>query len=69
MHIWLCCSLEILEIAGIGPKKLEQIILSYKEQYELRDFIIYFQNLSISINLAMKIYRKFGQEAISYNFV
>ena len=56
---------KLLEIAGIGPKKLEQIILSYKEQYELRDFIIYFQNLSISINLAMKIYRKFGQEAIA----
>lgn len=55
---------KLLEIAGIGPKKLEQIVLSYKEQYELRDFIIYFQSLNLSINMAMRIYRQFGIEAI-----
>ncbi len=54
----------LLEIPGIGPKKLEQIVMSYKEQYELRDFIMYFQNLNITIHMAMKIYRKFGLEAI-----
>lgn len=53
-----------LSVAGIGPKKLEQIVMSYKEQYELRDFIMYFQHLNISINLAMKIYRRYGHDAI-----
>ncbi len=55
---------KLLNIPGIGPKKLEQIVLSYKEQYELRDFIMYFQGIGISINLAMKIYKRFGHEAI-----
>lgn len=55
---------KLLSIAGIGPKKLEQIIISYKEQYELRDFIMYFQSLSISINLAMRIYKRYGHEGI-----
>lgn len=55
---------KLLNIAGIGPKKLEQIMLSYKEQYELRDFIMYFQSLNISIHLAMKIYKRYGHEAI-----
>lgn len=55
---------ELLKIPGIGPKKLEQIIMSYKEQYELRDFIMYFQNLNISNHMAMKIFRQFGIEAI-----
>ncbi len=55
----------LLEVAGIGPKKLEQIIESYKEQYELRDFIIYFQSLNLSVNMAMRIYKKYGIEAIS----
>ena len=53
-----------LRIAGIGPKKLEQIVMSYKEQYELRDFIMYFQHLNISINLAMRIYKRYGHDAI-----
>lgn len=54
----------LLEISGIGPKKLEQIILSYKEQFELRDFIIYFQSLNLSVNMAMRIYRHFGLDAV-----
>jgi exodeoxyribonuclease V alpha subunit len=55
----------LLEVAGIGPKKLEQIVESYREQYELRDFIIYFQSLNLSVNMAMRIYKKYGTEAIS----
>lgn len=55
---------QYLKIAGIGPKKLEQIIESYKEQYELRDFIMYFQNIQLSINMAMRIYKRFGYDAI-----
>lgn len=55
---------KLLTITGIGPKKLEQIVASYREQYELRDFIMYFQSLNISIKLAMRIYKRFGNEAI-----
>jgi exodeoxyribonuclease V alpha subunit len=55
---------KLLDIPGIGPKKLEQIVLSYKEQYELRDFIIYFQNLNLTINMAMKIYKTLGYQAL-----
>ncbi len=55
---------KLLSITGIGPKKLEQIVASYREQYELRDFIMYFQGLNLSIKLAMRIYKRFGNEAI-----
>ena len=55
---------DYLKYPVLAPKKLEQIVLSYKEQYELRDFIMYFQNLNITVHMAMKIYRKFGLEAI-----
>ncbi len=55
---------KLLGISGIGPKKLEQIVESYKEQYELRDFIMYFQQLNITVHMAMKIYRTLGLEAI-----
>ncbi|MCA0385474.1 MAG: ATP-dependent RecD-like DNA helicase [Firmicutes bacterium] len=55
---------KLLAIPGIGPKKLEQILESYKEQYELRDFIMYFQHLNISINMAMRLYKRYGHDAI-----
>lgn len=55
---------ELIRIPGIGPKKLEQIVQSYKEQYELRDFVMYFQGLNLSVNMAMRIYKRFGYEAI-----
>lgn len=54
----------LLEIPGIGEKKLDQIVMSYHEAYAMRDFIIYFQNLGLTINAAMRIFKKFGLEGI-----
>jgi len=55
---------KLLDIPGIGPKKLETIVQSYREQFELRDFIIYFQNLNLTLQTTMKIYRSLGITAI-----
>lgn len=55
---------KLLNIPGIGTKKLEQIILSYKEAYAMRDYIMYFQNLGLSVNAAMRIFKIFGLEGI-----
>lgn len=55
----------LLEIPGIGSKKLEQITNSYHEAYAMRDYIIYFQKLGLSINAAMRIFRIYGLEGIA----
>lgn len=55
---------KLLEVTGIGDKKLKQIKASYEEQYALRDFIMYFQGLGLTVNMAMRIYKKYGLEAI-----
>lgn len=56
---------KLLAISGIGPKKLGQIVESYKEQYELKDFIIFFQSLNLTIANAMRIYKSLGYEAMA----
>lgn len=54
----------LLALPGIGPKKRDQITASFKEQDALRSIVMYFQRLSISTNLAMKIYKTYGDTAI-----
>lgn len=53
------------EIPGIGDKKLEKIVEAFREQRELRDIMIFLQQYDISVNLAIKIYKRFGKDTIN----
>lgn len=55
----------LLEIQGIGRKKLEEIIVSYREQFESREIIIQLQKFGLSANMALKVYRILGPEAVN----
>ena len=48
------------EIPGIGKKKINTITKSYLEQRVTKDIIMFFQSYGITVNMAMKIYKKFG---------
>lgn len=52
------------EVEGIGKKKLEIIIESYREQSELKNISIYFQEHGISMNQCLKIYKKYGAASV-----
>ncbi len=54
----------LLEIEGIGPKKLEKIKEAFREQSELRSLFIYLSKFDISQKEATKIYRAYGQSAV-----
>ena len=54
----------LLEVEGIGKKKLEAIKLSVEETRDSRRSIEYLQGLNITYNLAMKIYQKYGESTI-----
>ena len=54
----------LLEIAGIGEKKVKMISESYKKQQEMQDVIIYFQKYGVSPSYAARIYRQLGDETI-----
>lgn len=51
-------------IAGIGKKKIEDIKLTTEETKDSRNAMLYLQSLNISYNLAMKIYKLYGGDAI-----
>ncbi|MDR7869446.1 MAG: ATP-dependent RecD-like DNA helicase [Tissierellaceae bacterium] len=53
------------EIPGIGDKKLEKISMAFEEHRELRDIMVYLQQYEITVNLGIKIYRKYGKDTIN----
>ncbi|MDK0731075.1 ATP-dependent RecD-like DNA helicase [Clostridium perfringens] len=52
------------EIEGIGKKKLETIIESYREQRELKNITIFLQTHGLSVNQCLKIYKKYGANSV-----
>ena len=50
----------LIEVSGIGPKKAALIAESFAEQNGMRNTLIFLQNYGLSPNLAMKIYRAYG---------
>ncbi|OYZ24261.1 MAG: hypothetical protein B7Y39_01955 [Bdellovibrio sp. 28-41-41] len=56
---------ELLEVPGIADKKLIQIRSSWEEHKSIRDVMIFLQGYGISTLFATKIYKTYGDKAIS----
>lgn len=54
----------LLEVSGIGPKKMEKIKQSWKDHCAIRDIYIYLQKYGVTPNLTMKIYKRYRQDSI-----
>ncbi len=54
----------LLEIEGIGKKKLKVIMESFDEQREIREVMVALQEFNISPNQSMKIYKEYGTETL-----
>ncbi|MFO7888110.1 MAG: ATP-dependent RecD-like DNA helicase [Eubacteriales bacterium] len=55
---------EIMKIDGIGEKKAEKIVDSFKEQLEIKEIMLYLQKYNISPSYGIKIYKEYGSETI-----
>ena len=55
---------KLVVITGIGKKKIDDIKLTAEETRDSRNTMLYLQSLNISYNLAMKIYKFYGEDAI-----
>ncbi len=51
----------LTELNGIGPKRAQMIAEAFREQMAMRHTMLFLQNYDISPNLALKIYRRFGE--------
>lgn len=49
------------EVSGIGQKKLAEIVESYRETKAMKDVIFFLQKYDVSMGLALKIYKEFGE--------
>jgi exodeoxyribonuclease V alpha subunit len=56
---------KLLEVDGIGKKKLVQIQKSWEEQKAVKDIMIFLQKYDISPANALKIYRTYGKDSIN----
>lgn len=53
----------LAEIKGISPKKIEEISESFKNQYGMRQVMLYFEGM-LSPRLSLKAYKKWGNTAV-----
>lgn len=54
----------LLAIPGIGRKKLEEIVASYRDQFESRDVIMQLQKFGLSAQMSLKVYQLLGPDAV-----
>ena len=52
------------EVLGIGNKRVTNIVMSWDEQRAIKDVMIFLQSHGVSTNLAVKIFKKYGDESL-----
>jgi exodeoxyribonuclease V alpha subunit len=55
----------LLEVEGVGEKKLESIITATASMREMQDVMLYLKSHGIGTGYAIKIYKTYGKQAIS----
>lgn len=55
----------LLQIHGIGPRRLKRIQQSWHEQREVRRIMLFLTEHGVAAGRALRIYRTYGQEAIA----
>ncbi|MGE5409962.1 MAG: ATP-dependent RecD-like DNA helicase [Clostridiales bacterium] len=53
----------LIEIEGVGKKRIEMIKKGWKEQKSIKDLMLFLQSHDISTTLAIKIYKTYGERA------
>ena len=59
------CSARLEEVAGIGPERRRRIKAAWAEQKIVRDIMIFLHSHGVSTSRAVRIYKKYGDNAIA----
>lgn len=54
----------LLEVEGIGPKRLSGIIKAWDDQKEIREVMIFLKTHGVSATHATRIFKQYGQESL-----
>jgi exodeoxyribonuclease V alpha subunit len=55
---------DLLDVEGIGEKRLQMILRAWEDQKEVRDVMIFLQGHGVSTGYSAKIFKQYGQNAI-----
>ena len=54
----------LLEVPGIGPDRTGKIIAAWQEQKQVKEIMLFLHSHGVSTNLAVKIYKTYGDKAL-----
>jgi exodeoxyribonuclease V alpha subunit len=54
----------LIEVPGLGPKRSARIKDAWAEQKAIKEVMIFLQGVGVSTSLAVKVYKKYGDESI-----
>jgi exodeoxyribonuclease V alpha subunit len=55
----------LIEVPGVGSKRVAMIERAWEEQRQIKDLMLFLQGHGVSTSLAVKIYKRYGDAAIS----
>lgn len=53
------------EVAGIGQKRVEQMLTAWQDQKEISQIMVFLQEKDVATSHALKIYKKYGKTSIA----
>ena len=65
MHVIEEAPARLTEVDGLGPKRTAMIAAAWAEQKAIKEVMIFLQGVGVSTSLAVRIYKKYGDAAIS----
>jgi exodeoxyribonuclease V alpha subunit len=54
----------LIEVPGLGPKRTAKITAAWEEQKAIKEVMVFLQGVGVSTSLAVRIYKKYGDESI-----
>jgi exodeoxyribonuclease V alpha subunit len=64
MHIIEYAPERLIEVEGLGPKRTAMITAAWAEQKAIKEVMIFLQGVGVSTSLAVRIYKKYGDESV-----
>lgn len=55
----------LLQVDGVGPKRLKMIIKAWDDQKEIREVMIFLKSHGVSAALATRIFKEYGKESLT----
>jgi exodeoxyribonuclease V alpha subunit len=55
----------LVEVYGLGPKRSKRIGAAWEEQKAIKEVMVFLQGHDVSTSLAVRIYKKYGDESIA----